>query len=389
MEFPPKCKKYCIWISVILFIIFGICTLYFYVDVIGGNEDQFTEASVPPASLCNKRFIGFYAAQYPLKPSQLRQLTHLVLPTLVKEYDHLVEIEGGRWNLFIKMRDLARKVNQDIKVMIALLEHDGGQRNTVDFLSRESRTDEGRKKLVDTINNFLLKHSLDGVHFDWALQNSDDSMRIKLNFLKDLREKFSNNPGQDMLISVKIPPYGSIFKNLNFAEYKKYVDFISVGTASYIDPEEIPGYVMPCSPLYKGPGIMEERTVNYTMNWLIKNVGDIGMFNIEIPTYGMRFQMSKDTERALYRRIYYFMILEDEEWNYAPEEWDDESKTPFMWNKDRSIVAKYENPRSAEEKMKYFLEKEIGGVMIIYPDMDQPKMPIFEAIAKTDWCNGH
>ena len=73
---------------------------------------------------------------------------------------------------------------------------------------------------------------------------------------------------------------------------------------------------------------------------------------------------------------------------FSAAEWDEETKISFIWNADAQEYISFENEKSLLEKMKYAVEKNVGGVAIWMLDFDDDRDTLQKTIASVDMCDG-
>jgi chitinase len=269
-----------------------------------------------------------------------------------------------------KLRSL-KSINPDLKILISI----GGWTWSKGF-SDAVLTEESRKRFTDSAIDFLIRHQLDGLDFDWEYPGypGDDNVyreEDRENFvlmLKSVREAL------DSLGQMNNTYYLSTIATGGFKEYvdvndlgeaQKYLDFINIMTYDFtgvfkpmtghhtnLSTTEIGGRSAENAVLdHVAAGVPIEKLVMgvafYGKGWKSVNPQNLGLFQ---PAVGWR--------NFPYKEIEVFM----EDANYL-KNWDSLSNASFLWNERDSIFITYESPESIQKKMQYIKEKGMGGVM--------------------------
>ena len=269
-----------------------------------------------------------------------------------------------------KLRSLKSK-NPNLKILISI----GGWTWSKGF-SDAVLTEESRQRFTDSAIDFLIRHQLDGLDFDWEYPGypGDDNVyreEDRENFvlmLKSVREAL------DSLGQLNNTHYLSTIATGGFKEYvdvndlgeaQKYLDFINIMTYDFtgvfkpmtghhtnLSTSEVGGRSAENAVLdHVAAGVPIEKLVMgvafYGKGWKSVNPQNLGLFQ---PAVGWK--------NFPYKEIEVFM----EDANYL-KNWDSLSNASFLWNERDSIFITYESPESIQKKMQYIKNKGMGGVM--------------------------
>jgi chitinase len=347
---------------------------------------------VDPSEVKEYKVIGYIAGWKGVDTKKIEadKLTHINYAFANVIDGIVIEGEGraaqDKDNL-AKLRSLKSK-NPDLKILISI----GGWTWSKGF-SDAVLTEESRKKFTDSAIDFLKRHQLDGLDFDWEYPGypGDDNV-----YRKEDRENFvlmlkSVREALDSLGQLNHTHYLSTIATGGFKEYvdvndlgeaQKYLDFINIMTYDFtgvfkpmtghhtnLSTTEIGGRSAENAVLdHVAAGVPIEKLVMgvafYGKGWKSVNPQNLGLFQ---PAVGWR--------NFPYKEIEVFM----KDGNYQ-KYWDSLSNASFLWNENDSIFITYESPESIYKKMKYIKEKGMGGVMFWEYHEDSDSRVLLNAI---------
>ncbi|CAL2046342.1 unnamed protein product [Caenorhabditis brenneri] len=337
------------------------------------------------------RIVGFYegSGTNEIRESQLGKLTHVIYSSLdmsSKGNIHFRNYEMRR--KFSNLVEMARKVNPGLKVMISIFD----QYSNFQLLAEE---EERRKNFAENIASFILTHDIDGVDIFWRWPSENKYRESYVLLLSDIRRKLAEiqtaSRKTSYLLSVVMPsfdwPYYKDTIDLN--GILNYVDFINVRTINYYGfwSNKWGMYTGPPAPLYSGLGQYEDSNVDWTMKYCSNNTGKPGMLNMGVPFFGaywknvegpidikeeMWFTAKSKTEgEHAYEGDYLpWRNIEDNGWNLTKAVWHQETRCPFIWDPTEKKFLGFENQRSLNEKLKYAVDNNFGGITIWSVEMD-------------------
>jgi len=265
-----------------------------------------------------------------------------------------------------------KKVNPELKILISI----GGWTWSKGF-SDAVLTEDSRKKFTASAFDYLIRHDLDGLDFDWeypALQGDNNPYRPedKENFvqmLKSIREAL------DSLGSLDNTHYLSTIASAGFKEYldvndlgqaQQYLDFINIMTYDYIvqSSTDTTGHHTNLFTI-KPSGRSSEKAVNdhvaagvpieklvmgmafYGRSWRDVNSDNNGLF-----------QVGKGSGNYSYSAI--VNLMKDSSF---VKHWDNDSKAPFLWNEKERIFVTFEDTESIFQKSEFIKKRKMGGAM--------------------------
>jgi chitinase len=338
------------------------------------------------------KVIGYIAGWKGVDPDKIdvEKLTHINYAFANVIDGAVIEGEGraeqDRENL-IKLNSLKAK-NPDLKILISI----GGWTWSKGF-SDAVLTEDSRKKFTDSAIDYLIRHQLDGLDFDWEYPGypGDDNVyreEDRENFvlmLKSVREAL------DSLGKLNNTYYLNTIATGGFKEYvdvndlreaQKYLDFINIMTYDFtgvgnpmtghhanLTTVELDGRSAENSVIqHVAAGVPIEKLVMgiafYGKMWKSVNPKNFGLFQ---PAIGFRNFPFKDIE----------VFLEDQDYS---KKWDSLSNASFLWNEKDSIFVSYESPESILQKIKFIKNKGMGGVMFWEYHEDSESRTLLNAI---------
>ena len=255
-------------------------------------------------------------------------------------------------------------------------------------------------KLADSIVTFLDEHKIDGVDLFWKWPTASDKSSYLL-FVKELRQKMWKKD-KEYILSVTTAPAGIPDywpDGFDLEEMIKHVDFMNIFSMDYYGPwGSLTG---PAAPLYHGIAPRENFTVDYTMNYYACKLKETSKLNVVIP---MDARIWRNVKTALpgsevFKRaelvggkvegtIYTSrLVAENAGINFAPSNWDEQTKSSYIFDQKSGIFLTFENKKSIEEKLNYVNEKYLGGVWIRSVNMDDGSVHLLDDINYQEYCS--
>ena len=260
-------------------------------------------------------------------------------------------------------------------------------------------TAESRKKLTASGIDFLIKHRLDGLDFDWeypALQGDNNVVRAidKENFvamLKSFREAL------DSLGAIDNKRYLSTIASGGFRNYLEVNDLRSA--QQYLDLINIMSYDLfgagddttgHHANLYKGtPALLPASKRNRSVQSAVMDHIEFGIprekIVVGIPFYGKRWKDVGPENNGLNQPGTFDRALSQDrihELQSDPsyrEWWDYGSENAFLYSVEKREWVTFESRRSIEHKI-YFMKKEqLAGVMF-WELSEDPSGSLLDAI---------
>jgi chitinase len=346
----------------------------------------------------DKVVIGYIAGWKGVEPDRIpaEKLTHINY-AFANVVDGIICSGNGfeeRDSLnFLKLHSLKSR-NPNLKVLVSI----GGWTWSKGF-SDAALTPESRKIMTASGIDFLIKHRLDGLDFDWeypALQGDNNVVRDidKENFvamLKSFREAL------DSLGAIDNKHYLSTIATGGF---RKYLEVNDLRTAQqYLDLINIMSYDLfgagddttgHHANLYKGnPDLMPASKRNRSVQSAVMDHIEFGIprekIVLGIPFYGKRWNDVGPENNGLYqsgtfdRGLSQDKIYELQSDPSYREWWDYSSENPFLYSEENREWVTFESRRSIEHKI-YFMKKEqLAGVMF-WELSEDPSGSLLDAI---------
>jgi chitinase len=293
----------------------------------------------------------------------------------------------------LKLHSLKSR-NPNLKILVSI----GGWTWSKGF-SDAALTPESRAKLTESGIDFLIKHNLDGLDFDWeypALQGDNNVVRDidKENFvamLKSFREALDSLGAIDQKHYLSTIASGGFRKYLEVNDLRsaaKYLDLVNIMSYDLFGPgDQITGHH---ANLYKGnpetmPEGKKERAVESAVTDHIAFGIPAHKLVLGIPFYGKRWKEVPENNNGLNQygkwdsALSHDKIQQLQNDSSYTEYWDEISKNPFLYSSEKKEWITYESPKSIAEKIKYARKMNMAGVMF-WELSEDPSGELLDAI---------
>ncbi|KAF1753993.1 hypothetical protein GCK72_020551 [Caenorhabditis remanei] len=343
---------------------------------------------------CGKRIVGYYNGWngQKLTDSQLQKITHLVFAFMKIHKNGTVSFENDeKKSLFLEMKKMAKEVNEEVKVMFSIV----GKYNS-EFFGKLNADFKKRKTLINSIVSFLQENQFDGVDIFWKWPTSQDKANYVF-LLRELRQKLQNLDLQNpKILSIVTPSVGlELMDGFHLNGILKYVDFVNVET------DRTTGALTGApAPLFSEIGQYKEFNVDWTMRHLACVTGKPSQLNMGVPFYGRYWKgvegavekgddMWRTTGKDVATGTVFWRNMEKEGWSKSSATWHQESRTPYIWDAKNRMFLGFENEKSVGEKLRYTIDKNLGGLTIWTLEMDDDVDSLLEAVTTTsEDCGG-
>lgn len=426
---PKKVFKNAILIFIILtacgLFAFGLSNIFFYFYDEPDSLNPNYPLSLPSAANCGKRIVGYYTGweQRKISENQISKLTHVIFVAVRVFRNGQVGFHNPEYSgRFLDMKKKARRVNGNIKVLIGV----GGKGNSRLFSPIFADKDK-RKIFIASLSKFLESNKIDGLEITWTMPFAEQKDRENIvAFFKQLREEFTKIQHQrglaePYIISLLTPQI--IWKQIDGYDLDgilKYADFLNVFTFEYYGPWGMKegAYTGPVGPLYGGrrgniDDTMKVHTCEtkkpsqltlgiqlYGKFW--RNVNEKKINHTETMCEG---EICRVEEKEDISDIWRMAELKDGRpqggfiswndkgnddagilFNKTEAKWDDFSKSSYIWKpKDRTLLI-FETERSIREKVKYAVEKNLGGINLFSMNMDDEQDTAASLVSSMEMC---
>jgi chitinase len=339
-------------------------------------ETKVDSTSKEESGETNYKIIGYIAGWKGVDTTKIdaSKLTHINYAFANVIDGKVIEGEGrelaDKENL-AKLNSL-KTVNPDLKILISI----GGWTWSKGF-SDAALTEESREIFTASALDYLIRHDLDGLDFDWeypAYPGDDNIYRPedKENFilmLKSVREAL------DSLGNLDNTHYLSTIASAGFKEYldvndlgeaQKYLDFINIMSYDFIvqswrDTTGHHANLHSVDP--KGRSV--ENAINdhiaagVPKEKLVMGIPFYGRSWSDVsPTDNGLFQFGKGSKGYPYREL--VTMMQDSSF---VRHWDESSKASFLWNEKEKIFVTFEDPESIFQKSEFIKKHSLGGAM--------------------------
>lgn len=340
------------------------------------------------------KIIGYIAGWKGVNPDQIEaeKLTHInyafanVIDGVVIEGEGRAEAD----KLNIEKLHSLKTRNPDLKILISV----GGWTWSGGF-SDAVLTEASRKKFTASAIDYLKRHKLDGLDFDWeypGLKGDDNVFRPedRENFvamLKDVREaldslgKIDNKHYLHTIASAGFQEYLDVN---DMAEAQKYLDFINIMTYDFVGPSsDSTGHhtnLYATRPGERSAELAVEQHVDagIPIEKLVLGIGFYGKSWIDVPdnNNGL-YQPGNGGKGFSYRKI--VELLESDDYQ---RHFDSTAKAPYIYHASSGLFITYEDTVSIRKKAEFIKEKGLGGGMFWEYNEDNEANDLLNALYK-------
>jgi chitinase len=333
------------------------------------------EVKSPEPEVKSYYIVGYVAGWKHVDPKTIpaEKLTHInyafadVSEGLVTHMSGRVEMDSTN---FLKLRELKGR-NSDLKILVSI----GGWTHSKGF-SDAVLTPEGRQKLTTSGIDFLVKHRLDGLDFDWeypAYPGDDNPYRPedKENFVEMLKsfrqalDSLGELHGKHYLSTIASGGFRDYLEVNNLAEAQKYLDFINIMAYDfYTAGDDTTGHH---ANLY--PNGAKGRSAQTAVDEHVEFGVPVGKLVLGVPFYGRKWRGVNPQDQGLFqsgefeRGLPYHQIYRLSQDSAVERFWDEKAGAPYIFSSKDSSWITYEDTESIALKMKFVREKGLAGAM--------------------------
>lgn len=337
-------------------------------------QPKSTEKAALPADKPYK-IVGYFAAWKGLDLDKIpaEKLTHLnyAFANVVNGVVTSGEGVEERDSIYYAELQKLKLRNPDLKILVSI----GGWTWSKGF-SDAALTPESRKKLTASGMDFLIKHNLDGLDFDWeypALQGDNNVVRDedKENFvamLKSFRQALDSLGKLDDTHYLMTIASGGFRKYLEVNDLKaaaEYLDFINIMSYDfYTAGDVVTGHHANLFP-NGAKGRSASTTVQEHMEYGIP----ADKIVMGVPFYGRMWHQVDPSDHGLFqsgkfkRGLPYSAIQELMKDSTYVRYWDDKAAAPYLYSDRDSAWITFEDEESMARKMDFIKENGLGGAM--------------------------
>lgn len=325
----------------------------------------------------NKFIVGYVAGWKNVKPKQIpaEKLTHINYAFAhVDSLGYIAPMdpkfhERDSVN-FTLLRSLKER-NPNLKILVSI----GGWTHSKGF-SDAVLTPEGIQKLTQSSIEYLKKHQLDGLDFDWEYPNlpGDNNPyrpEDRDNFvamLKSVREALDSLGEQDdkhYLSTIASGGFRSYLEANNLAEAQKYLDFINIMAYDfYTAGDKTTGHHANLSP-HGSKGRSAKTTVEEHIEFGVPSEKIV----LGVPFYGRMWKSVDPKENGLFQTgkfemgLPYHQIAALATMKKFSRHWDENADAPYLFSLEDSAWITYEDTVSLALKATFIKEKNLAGAM--------------------------
>lgn len=378
---------------------------------------------------CGKRIVGYYTSwgEKTIAGLELQRLTHVIYAFLEMHADGSISIgSADRKNAADADKETAKakqrlenlmesaKRYPHIKVMFAV----GGWENS-QYFSSVAASPNMRLTFIASVIRMIEEYGFDGVDVDWeypvtggAEEGVPADKQNYVLLMKELRTAFDGLAAKvgrkdKFLISFAgAAGQWTLDPGYDLPGLFKYADFVNIMSYDYFGAwaSKWGAYTGPPSPLYFGmpPGFSGKTNVDWTVKHYTCKTKQPHKINMGVPFYGRYWKNvgdSVDGKDEMWRTassvngkfeggyVPWYKVKSDYLKNGAfQKKFHEKSKTPYAWNPTEKIFMGYENKESLEHKIKYAVDKNVGGLMIWALELDDNDLTLLNTIAKAPLC---
>lgn len=321
------------------------------------------------------KVVGYFAAWKGLELEDIpaEKLTHLNY-AFANVVDGVVTSGEGveeRDSIYFSELQKLKLRNPDLKILVSI----GGWTWSKGF-SDAALTPESRNKLTASGVDFLIKHNLDGLDFDWeypALQGDNNVVREedKENFvemLKSFREALDSIGKQDnthYLMTIASGGFRTYLEVNDLKAASEYLDFINIMAYDfYTAGDETTGH---------HANLFPNGTKGRSASNAVKEHLEFGVpaekIVLGVPFYGRMWQQVEPTDHGLFQSGKFKRGLPNSEIQELMNDstyiryWDEKAAAPYIYSKRDSAWITYEDEESMVRKMDFIKENGLGGAM--------------------------
>ncbi len=313
------------------------------------------------------RVIGYFAGPTNLVDSfETDKLTHIIFC-----FGHLkgnrLHIGSAQDSATIKKMVLRKETNPKLKVLLSL-----GGWSGCKTCSDVFNSSSGRKEFAQSVKELTTYFKSDGIDLDWeypgikGFPGHTFREEDRTNFtalVKELR-KVNGNEFEISFAAGGFTDY--IEKSIAWKEVTKYVDFINVMTYDLVH-----GYSVTSghhTPLYSTD--QQTESTDHAVHLLLAAGVPAEQIVIGAAIYGRFFKIEEGSPVDLYKPCkfshgfsYKHATDSLSTANGFVQYWDEKAEAPYAINKERRLLASYDNKQSIALKTKYAIDYNLGGIM--------------------------
>ncbi|KAK7070519.1 Cht3p [Halocaridina rubra] len=301
---------------------------------------------------------------------------------LIKPHDTWADFDNNFYETVTSYK------SNGVKVLIAI----GGWNDSAgNKYSRLVATADSRRRFIEHVITFILKHNFDGLDLDWEypvcwqVDCNKGPDADKANFAAFVRElKMAFEP-HGLLLSAAVSPSNKVVdKGYDVAALNQYLDWIAVMTYDYHGQwDKKTGHVAPMYAHSQDDNLAFNS--NFTINYWMEKGADRKKLIMGMPMYGQSFSLAQANANTLNQKTYgggeagpytrargflaYYEIcykILNEGWTVVRD--PERSMGPYAYKRDQWVG--FDDIDTIKYKTDYIKEMGLGGAMIWALDLD-------------------
>lgn len=293
---------------------------------------------------------------------------------------------------FRKLNEL-KKANPDLKILISV----GGWTWSKHF-SDATLTDELTQKFAKSSVDIVEKHNLDGVDIDWeypGMKGDNNTYRPEdgknyTNLFRHLREQLDalgKKTGKDYFVTTAIGGSREFLQHTEMEVAQKYLDYINLMSYDFDNTYDN------MSSHHQNLYAPENRPYLYSADLTVQNLKKVGVDLSKVVMgfgfYGKGKIVASTDNNGLYQIPVKpksgggYSYIKDSLVNKKGyvRYWDEESKAPYLFNKEEKHFITYDDEESVKLKSDYIKKHGLAGAMF-WTYFSDPKLYLLKALNK-------
>lgn len=257
-----------------------------------------------------------------------------------------------------------------VRVVLSVQGYGANGQNFSDAAS----TAENRKKLADEMLRVVEKYHFDGIDIDWEYPTYLTSRPVadKANYtllMETIYGTFKQaNP--DYLVTAALPGGAYGFNRYNLKDVEPFMDYLHLMTYDLEASSNAFHHTALYTSINTATSASADASVEiynikgFPKSKIIMGIAFYGKY-VSVPegsNGGLRGKTTSDYKTLTYGAIYQSFL--SKLGNGVTYYWDNESKAPYLYDRDRGCFVTYEDEKSIAAKCEYVRSEELGGVMI-------------------------
>ena len=230
---------------------------------------------------------------------------------------------------------------------------------TTEIFVKVATSEASRVRFAESIVEMINKYDLDGVDIDWEYPKDQDQMRGYTALMKEIYTKVkANNPKHIVTSAILI----GALENFRMSESIKYMDYANMMSYEMHSTSKATHHTA----LYSGTGA--PLAISNSLSRFTGNGIPLEKIIIGCGFFGRQFTNSKGLGTAatyVEAALSYSKIknLVDNQTDTMKRYWDDQCKSPYIYDSSNGFFVSYDDPESIGYKFDYVVSKKLGGIM--------------------------